>query len=94
MTSPSAHTHDLDLAGPEWAAVKELDETAEWLVDLPLATVKRYAGRWVAARDKRIVTSGKTYAELARKIGVEKLGRCVVRLIEEPLTVIYGHGIH
>jgi len=45
MTSRKTQVRDIDLARPEWAAVKELDETADWLIDLPLATVKCYAGR-------------------------------------------------
>ena len=65
MTSRKAQTRDVDLARPEWAAVKELDDTADWLVDLPLATVKRYAGNtgsyegrcWIAGKS---ITESKT----------------------------------
>jgi hypothetical protein len=78
-----------DLTPEEEARLHETDATSEWLRRLPAELLQQYAGKWVAARDRRIAAAGDTYGDLLAALHGIDLQTVVIRHIERPGWIIY-----
>ena len=63
-------------------------ETA-WRSRWSLEMLKRYAGRHVAIKGRRVVADAPTLEALLRIVDERKLGRVFLDRIEEPVMVVY-----
>ena len=84
---------DVEFTETELAEIEKQQETTKWLCSMSRRTLRKYAGRWVAARGKRVVASAETFAELADKLDRSKLGVTVIELIENPGIVVYHPNV-
>ena len=92
MKALKSDIRDIKLTETDLAAIRKQEETTRWLCGMSPRTLRKYAGKWVAARGKRVIASDQTFAELAKKLDPSQLKVTVIRLIEKPGTVIY-HAI-
>lgn len=92
MRNLRSEIRDIQFTEADAAAIEKQDETTRWLCAMPPRTLRKYAGRWVAARGRRVIASGRTFAELEGQLGDADLHTTVIRLIEKPGTAIY-HAI-
>jgi hypothetical protein len=53
----------------EDAALRATDATFQWVCNLSGEQLRQYAGQWVAARDCRVIASGKTMDEMLTQFG-------------------------
>ena len=83
---------DVEFTDAELAAIEKQKETTRWLCTMSTRTIRKYAGKWVAARGKRVIACAKTFAELADKLDRSQLDVTVIQLVEKPGTAIY-HGL-
>jgi hypothetical protein len=78
-----------NLTPAEEQALHASDATVSWLCNLPVEVLRQYAGRWVAARDSRILAAGDTYEALLAALGGADLQSVVIHRIERAARVIY-----
>ena len=79
-----------ELSDEQWQEMEKLAETGEWLDHLPVETLRKYMGQWIAVKDKRVVSSAATYSALSKnleQLGIKSFG---VRKVEGSDMVIYG----
>ena len=62
---------------------------AEWFAGLPGDELRRLAGTYVAVKDRQVVASCRTMAELSRRLRAAKLDYVFIRWVEEPMTAVY-----
>jgi len=73
----------------EERAFRSTDETFHWLCGLPPERLRQLGGKWVAAKECRVVASADTFEQLLRELGGADLGELVIDRIERPAWVVY-----
>ncbi len=61
----------------------------KWLNSLPISYLRKYAGKYVAVKDRKIVAASSTMKALYEKLDNLQVGMVVITRIEEPAVVIY-----
>jgi hypothetical protein len=87
MTQPFIETWQP--TAEEELAFRANDATLDWLVDLPLATIREYAGKWIAARDRKIVAAADSLDELLSQLNGIDLQSVIIDRIERPAWMVY-----
>ena len=65
------------------------DRTLEWLCHQPGSFFRPYAGKWIAAKDCRILASADNHRELMAQLSGVDLRATIIHRIERPGKVIY-----
>ena len=70
------------------AMFRATDPTAAWLGKLSGEELRRYAGKWVAAKDCAFVASGNTFEELLKQLGDTDLQTVIIQHYGIPWTIL------
>ena len=70
-------------------AFQSSDATFEWLCDLPKDLLQQYSGKWVAAKDCRIVAAADSLHRLLGQLGDTDLQSVIIDRIEHPAWMVY-----
>jgi len=70
-------------------AFRTTDETFDWLCRLPADVIKRYWGKWVAAKGCQVIASGDSLEALLAELGDAELTTLIIDRIEKPAWVVY-----
>ena len=73
----------------EEQAFRATDATLQWLLDMPIETVREYAGQWVAARDRQIIAKGDSFDALLTQLQGTDLQSVIIDRIEPPAWMVY-----
>lgn len=73
----------------EERAFRSSDATLEWLCGLPLDLLRQYGGKWVAAKDCRIVAAADSLDGLLSELGDVDLQSLIIDRIERPAWMVY-----
>jgi hypothetical protein len=73
----------------EETAFRKGDATEEWLCRPPADVLKQFAGKWVAARDCKIIASADSFDALREQMRDDNLEGVVIHRFEKPGWVIY-----
>jgi hypothetical protein len=73
----------------EEGAFHTSDETLQWLLDLPAATIRNYAGKWIAARDREVVAAADSLDALLGQLQGVDLQSVIIDHIERPAWTVY-----
>lgn len=65
------------------------DEDEKWLNSLPAIEKKKYYGKYVAVRHKKIVASSDSLKEVYRQLDEQNIKNYSIRMYIEPITVKY-----
>jgi hypothetical protein len=80
-------------ATPEQAEyLKTIEPTRSFLHQLPDEVRRRYAGRWIAARDEAIIASAATMAELMERIPDPDDPTVLVLRLEQGVSIRCRHS--
>ncbi|MFQ6071524.1 MAG: DUF5678 domain-containing protein [Methanosarcinales archaeon] len=63
------------------------EEDTKWLNNLPVNELKKYFGKYVAVRHKKIVASGNTLKELYSQIDEKKTKISFIHKYQEGITI-------
>lgn len=67
--------------------ISEEDET--WLDSLSADELMKYAGKYIAVREKKIVASATSLDHLYEELDKLRLGMVTIRMIEKTMMVVY-----
>jgi hypothetical protein len=70
-------------------AFRATDASFQWLCDLPTELLRQYSGKWVAAKDCRIIVAADSLDLLLKELGEIDLETVVIDRIERPGWVVY-----
>ena len=73
----------------EEAAFRAGDDTLRWLCGLPQDAIRPYAGKWIAARQRRVIAAADSLDALLRELEGTDLQSVVIDRIERPGWVVY-----
>ena len=73
----------------EEASFRSTDSTFEWLCNLPADLLRQYGGKWVAAKDCRVVAAADSLDGLLDQLGDADPKTLIIDRIERPVWVIY-----
>lgn len=73
----------------EQRAFQSTDPTFQWLCNMPVGLVRQYAGKWIAAKDDRIVAAADSMDALLEQLGDADLQTVIVDRIERPVWMVY-----
>jgi hypothetical protein len=73
-----------DISPDEEQAFRATDDTFQWLCSLSGDALSQHAGKWVAAKDCRIIATGDTLDMLLEQLGDVDLQSVVLDRIERP----------
>jgi len=73
----------------EEAAFRAADETLHWLCDLSPEALRPYAGKWIAARECRVIAAADSLDDLLRDLKDTDLQSLIIDRIERPGWVVY-----
>jgi hypothetical protein len=65
------------------------DGTLQWLLDLPCDAIREYAGKWIAAKDRKVVATADSLEGLLRQLEGSDLQSVIVDRIERPQWMVY-----
>jgi hypothetical protein len=71
------------------AAYRSGDVTLEWLCRQPSSFFQPYAGKWIAARDCRILATADNHRELMDQLQGVDLRSAIIHRVQRPGKVIY-----
>lgn len=70
-------------------AFRATDASFQWLCNLPTELLRKYSGKWVAAKDCSIIAAGDSLDLLLKELGEIDLETVVIDRIERPGWVVY-----
>ncbi len=71
------------------AAYRSGDQTLQWLCRQPSSFFRPYAGKWIAARDCRIIATADDHRQLMAQLQGDDLRATIIHRVERPGQVIY-----
>lgn len=69
--------------------LKISEEDEIWLNSLSGDELMKYAGRYIAVKEKKIVASATSLDDLYEELDKLRLGMVMIRMIEKPMLVVY-----
>lgn len=69
--------------------LKISEEDKIWLNSLSCDELMKYAGRYIAVKEKKIVASATSLDDLYEELDKLRLGMVTIRMIEKPMMVVY-----
>lgn len=73
----------------EERAFRANDETLQWLLNLPVDEIRQYAGKWIAAKDRKITATADSLNELLGQLEGTDLQSVIIDRIERPAWMVY-----
>ena len=73
----------------EEQAFRTSDETFQWLLDLPLDAIREYAGKWIAAKDRKVTAAAHSLDALLAQLEGSDLQSVIIDRIERPAWMVY-----
>jgi hypothetical protein len=80
----------IDLSPEDEKKLHEADATEAWLCQLSSEFLRQHAGKYIAAKDCRIIASADDYGELMRLLADYRKESVIIQWVERPGKVIYG----
>jgi hypothetical protein len=73
----------------EERAFQASDETLQWLLDLPSEAIREYAGKWIAAKDRKVTAVAHSLDGLLAQLEGSDLRSVIIDRIERPEWMVY-----
>ena len=73
----------------EERAFRASDETLQWLLDLPCDAMREYAGKWIAAKDRKVTAVADSLDALLAQLEGSDLQALIIDHIERPEWMVY-----
>ena len=73
----------------ELKELEQSNEAEEWLNTLSKEELFKYAGKYIAVRDKKVIASSKSLKELDKKLEELHADSVVIQYMEDAEVVIY-----
>lgn len=73
----------------EEQVLRATDATADWMLHLPREVLKKYSGKWIAAKDCQVIAAATTYDELLQQLEGTDLQTVVIQLLAQPPRVFF-----
>ncbi len=73
----------------EERAFRKSDETLQWLLDLPIGAIREYAGKWIAAKDRKVTAVADSLDGLLDQLQGSDLQSVIIDRIERPAYTVY-----